>query len=519
MDNLDLHVIEQYIMQQSGLYFKEHSLKGLRRVVNRKMGAAGCATAEEYLRFLMFHPGGEDAFRELLNEITVKHTFFFRNKPQFKVLTDKVLPELQQEKRLNGSRSIRLLSAGCATGEEAYSLAITLLETVADPANWNLEVVAADISTTALKASRKGVYTKRALRHVDTPRLQKYFNKETARDGIRDDTRYRVAAEVRNIVRVEHLNLSEERFPRGFDVVFCRNVLIYFSRDSIAGVIRRLNESLNPGGYLFLGHSESLLGRSKTFELIDVPAAAVYRKVTAASIAVPAVSADTSAADTSLPPGSYLPADPVVLFTAVKPASELSSFEVTPGRPRTGESPSVDDRSALDTFLDARACFELKQYPEALRLCRRAVELDRSLDEAHVLEMNILANTGLVDESIEKALYIIDRFPTAPGLHFMLGILYFRNGQASRAREAFKKEIYLDPGSALAYMNLAGVCRRENKAQEAGRNLKNAIKALEERPRDEVVELSGGFTVGLLMDMCIKTMADMPGVATTVRSA
>jgi chemotaxis protein methyltransferase CheR len=205
----------------------------------------------------------------LLDRIMICETSFFRNKAQFELLTELVLPNLISEKERTGSRLIRLWSAGCATGQEPYSLVICLKKALAERGAWTVRVLASDLSFTALERAESGRYRRHQVGGIGTEYLEDYFTEE--------GDSYRIKDFVRREVIFNYHNLKHDNGLRGLDVIFCRNVLIYFSLDEQRRVIAQLTRCLAPRGYLFLGHAESLQGLSSRFTMVHRNRGIVYR--------------------------------------------------------------------------------------------------------------------------------------------------------------------------------------------------------------------------------------------------
>lgn len=206
---------------------------------------------------------------ELANRISTNHTAFFREDAHFQLLQDKVLPELTRRKEESGNRDLRVWCAACATGEEAYTLLFVLLRHFHfDYQSWRAGVLATDISEAALQIARRGVYNREKLEPVPRDLRSIFFRQVGEND-------FEVAPEFRNEVTFRRLNLINDNYPfrQPFDVIFCRNVMIYFSRAVRLRLLRRLHDWLAPGGVLFIGHSESLVGDHEGFDYL---APAVY---------------------------------------------------------------------------------------------------------------------------------------------------------------------------------------------------------------------------------------------------
>jgi len=236
------------------------------------MEALNVDSAKEYYRFIKYQPSSEE-MNLFLDLLTVNETYFFRNYPQLKSFAEEILPLIQKKKEMSLVKVLKIWSAACSTGEEPYTLAIILREMMPDFKAWNVQILATDISQKALGFARRGVYGKRALKDVPLSYREKYFTSQ--------DDRYTISEEIRRVVRFGYLNLIDEakmRTVTGVDVLFCRNVLIYFDEKSRKHVVNSFYDSLDNGGYIFLGHSESMSRISAAFKLVRLKNSFVYMK-------------------------------------------------------------------------------------------------------------------------------------------------------------------------------------------------------------------------------------------------
>ena len=263
--------LRDMIYRKSGMFFNESKKYLLERRIENRLKELGLEKFEDYYYLLKYSPDGEEEFRALLDEITINETSFYRNAPQMEVFQKYLLPEVLKAKKV---KQLKLWSAGCSTGEEPYTLAILILEVLgAGISGWSVDILGVDISQSALEKARKGEYGRYTLRNMPLRLVQKYF--------VKDGPIYKVREEVKKLVRFEAINLldrSQTNKIRGMDFVFCRNVLIYFDAEARRRVVASFYESLNPGGYLFIGHSESLHGISRSFDLVHFPKVIVYKK-------------------------------------------------------------------------------------------------------------------------------------------------------------------------------------------------------------------------------------------------
>jgi chemotaxis protein methyltransferase CheR len=266
--------IRNLVYEECGIFIPESRFRSLEERCMRRMAVVNATSLMQYFSFLTSRAGRAAEIKNLLNEITVGETCFFRNQSQLDALQNVILPELVARKMGQGLHHVRIWSAGCSTGEEPYTLAILLIENSAGVLkNWTFEVLASDLNENSLVKAQAGIYGDYALRHVKGYYLNKYFERE--------GDLYRVKREVRSQVRFSRINLLDDSrmvFMKGMDVIFCCNVLIYFDTASKRRVVQHFYNNLLADSHLFLGHAESLFGVSEDFKLVHYPTATGYLK-------------------------------------------------------------------------------------------------------------------------------------------------------------------------------------------------------------------------------------------------
>lgn len=264
----DFHYLRKLITAHTSIQISEMKREMVYGRVSRRLRLLGLNSFAEYCELLKDESSGE--LGNLINVITTNLTSFLRERHHFEYLTEAVLPVLKQT---NSTRQrIRIWSAGCSTGEEAYSIAITLWQARAMLQDWDLKILATDIDTRVIQQAREGVYR---MQDVE-PVLEKLRDLAFLRGVGANAGRVRIKPEIQNLVTFLPLNLTESWPMRGqFDIVFCRNVVIYFDRETQARLFNRFADILAPGGHLFIGHSETLFSISDRFELIGQT---IYRK-------------------------------------------------------------------------------------------------------------------------------------------------------------------------------------------------------------------------------------------------
>ncbi len=251
----ELSELRLLIEQRTGIVFDESRSTFFLNRVREHMQARRVGSGAELLR-LVSPPGIE--YDSLLERMLTQETQFFRYPETFEIFQRKVLPELHMRKFWENPRMLRLWSAGCSTGEEPYSLAISISDTLEFSDAGNISILATDISRTALRQAERATYARRAIGNL-SPRQQEMYFVEGAQE-------YTVKPKIRNMVSFVPMNLTEPVYVGRFDCIFCMNVLIYFSESRRAGIIQRFYDYLEPGGYLFLGHAESVAGLQLRFK-------------------------------------------------------------------------------------------------------------------------------------------------------------------------------------------------------------------------------------------------------------
>ncbi len=250
MTDDEFKIFRDLVHKECGIFLNDTKKDFLRVRVEKKMNAVNKGSFYQYYK----HITGEnkDELLRFLDSVTINETYFFRNAPQFDLLREKVLPELIDMKRRQRDYRLNVWSAGCSSGEEPYSIAMELSEAIPDASLWNVKVVASDISFRCLELAAAGRYGQEKLAEVPGKYLTKWFRQ--------DGEYYAVKDCVKKQVIFDYHNLQHETGMKGFDIIFCRNVMIYFNEEQQKQVVRKFTGSLNMGGYLFLGHAESLQG-------------------------------------------------------------------------------------------------------------------------------------------------------------------------------------------------------------------------------------------------------------------
>lgn len=264
----DFQVLRKLVKELTGINLSDQKRELVYGRLARRLRALELRSFAEY-RELLACDGGRE-ISEFCNAITTNLTAFFREPHHFEYLREQVLGPLAAEP--GGPRRLRLWSAGCSTGEEAYSIAMTVIESLPDLRRWDVRILATDLDSDVLERARRGIYPADRVRNVSPPRLGRFFTERRERDGLC----YEVTPELASLITFKQLNLMHTLPMRGpLDSIFCRNVVIYFDKDTQRDLFARIAPLQRPGDMLFLGHSESLFKVSESYSLIGKT---IYRR-------------------------------------------------------------------------------------------------------------------------------------------------------------------------------------------------------------------------------------------------
>lgn len=259
------------IYEESGIFLRESKITLLSNRLRKRLKALNLDTFSEYFNIISRLSDKTKEIEALIDVVSTNETYFFRNEKQFEALTTVCFPELAARK--DSQKKLRIWSAGCSTGEEPYSISICILDNIRLFQNWKIEIIATDIAPSVLEFARKGVYSGRRIEKVSKEHLNKYF----IQDKINNEF-YAVTNNVKSNVYFSMLNLFKDPYPTDIDIIFCRNVMIYFDKEHQRKLLSGFYASIQKSGYLFLGHSETIHSISDDF---------IYRKILNTPIYIP----------------------------------------------------------------------------------------------------------------------------------------------------------------------------------------------------------------------------------------
>ena len=266
LNDADFDIYRKLIYAESGITFTQTNRSILESRLKERLRDKKNVTVRSYFDEIS---GNKEELKGFLDSITTNLTRFFRNQAHFDALEKYIVPELKNIKK-GSPGTIRIWSAGCSTGEEPYTIAMLMSDVLQPP--WKFEILASDISLKCLMFAKEGFYNESKIEGIPDHYLTKYFNKV--------DGGYKVHADIQSKIKFDYHNLKNDSGQRNFDIVFCRNVIIYFDEAAQTAVINRFWDAMSPKSFLFIGHSESLFGMNTKFEFLKTEWATLYRKFT-----------------------------------------------------------------------------------------------------------------------------------------------------------------------------------------------------------------------------------------------
>ncbi len=459
-----LSKVSGFIAERMGLHFPEERWPDLACGIKTAGPELGFESFDDCARWLTTRELTVRQIETLASHLTIGETYFFRNPESFELLEREILPPLVA-KRTDMGRTLRLWSAGCCTGEEAYSLAMSCTRIIPNLRDWNVSILATDINPKFLAKAEAGVYSEWSFRGTEAGLRDRFFSPAP-------DKKYMIEPGLKKLIHFTFLNLAEDAYPslhnhtNAMDVIFCRNVIMYFTPDHQRRVVAALHRSLVDGGCLIVNPAEASASLFPMFAVENIDGVIVCRKGTRPSRGEswPGLASPAPAFPEPAPADFVAPAMPVPVVP-ITPTPPIAL--IMPGTGSTREDPLVL----------ARLCANQGRLDEALTWCERAAKAE----------------------------------PTKPAAHFLRATIFHELGRLQDAVEAFGKVLYLDQDFILAHHALGALYHRLGKQKESKRHLAVALQLLAARSQNEVLPESDGMTCGRLLES-VRAMSDYIGV-------
>ena len=492
-----------FVQERFGLNFPEKRRMELEIGVRRAFSASTCSTLDEYFDFLQDPLRGTLDLERLVNALTIGETYFFRDAGQFDALAKHVLPQIIERRKT--VRTLRLWSAGCASGEEPYSLAMLLTDMLPDLSEWNITILASDINTQNLDRARRGVYGEWAFREARARQLRsRYFS-------VLGQNQYELAPEIRKMVTFTSLNLAGSDYPSYLnntmymDLVICRNVTIYFPEVVTHGVVDRFYSTLVDDGWLVVGHSEHSLNTYQRFHTVNFPDAILYqRRLQPPSISEWPLPVDPGAGLKSVldrqlnRPAAFDNWRADELQAAAEAAkNELSKAEpVRKQESITQPRPALDAAATMPDPLDqAQALIGIGKVEEAVEILLRWLMRNPNHGPACTLLGKTYAGLGNWEEAERwcHLAIVVDKLSLEA--YYTLALIYEHQDLPDPAIEMMKRVIYIDRNDILGYYSLAGFYHNRGLIAQALKALENARRLVGARQPDENVPRADGISM------------------------
>ena len=475
-----------FVAAQMGLHFPPDRAEDLLRGVRSAAREFGFEAADECMQWLMSSRLNRSQIEILAGTLTVGETYFFRDEKTFEAFERHLLPGLTQPRPGRGPQ-LRFWSAACCSGEEPYSIAISLRKALPDFADWRLTILATDINPRFLRKASAGVFSEWSFRNAPAWLKENHFDRV-------DDKHWKVHPAIKRMVNFSHINLAEDVYPsllndtNAMDVIFCRNMLIYFAPEQAEKVIQNFVRCLTDGGWLVLGPSETALVRHPQLAPVNLDGVILHRK---SSSGTQSAERHSPRVETAIA-GDFKPT-PESVFPSHSPTSQNqgSGARLEPERPEPARIPYAE---ALELYLSGR-------YAETVARLETLPSNHPAQTEAVALMARALANQGQLTEALDWCDRVIANDKLAAGAHYLRASILQEQGRAEEAMASLHRALYLDPDFILAHFALANLARSAGDSAKADKHFENALALVRRRPDDEILLESEGISARRLSEI------------------
>lgn len=470
----------EFVAERMGLRFPEGQSSELERGVCLSAEEAGFPDVKSFLHRLLSGDVPRNQLEILASHLTVGETYFYREPQAFEALEKRIVPELVASSGSPG-RPLRLWSAACCTGEEPYSLAIALSRAIPNLKDWHITILATDINPRFLEKASRARYGEWSFR--GTPQWLKAGYFARGHDGS-----YAVSGSIRNMVKLSYLNLAEDSFPsllsntNAMDVIFCRNVLMYFTPERRRRAILNLHSSLREGGWLIVGVAETSSDLGSQFTAIGCDGLTLYRKDSCRQGDLPAKQF-----------GSRLHAQ-------TEPVRLQSASTGKPSRPSNTRAARTA-RVPIAPYDEALALYGRGLYAEAVDRLLGSMAGGQADVRMAVLLARACANQGKLVEALEWTEKAISGDRYSSGLYYLRATIQEEEGTTDAAIASLKRALYLDPDMVLAHFALGNLAFRNAEPKQASKHFENALALLKPCPPQTLIPESEGLSAGRLMEI------------------
>lgn len=475
--SIDIEILDRFntfLSEVIGVHYGESRRKQLNEDLEKISKAFGFRNCSDFVLWLVNSRLSDSDIDKLVAQITIGETYFFRDTAFFNLLRYQVLPEIIN-KRKNGDKRIRILSAGCSTGEEAYSIAMLLSELIPDIEKWNVVILGIDLNSTYLSKARKGEYTHWSFRQLPEETIDKYFTHSAGK--------YQIRQKIKEMVSFSFVNLLTDNFPSltnnttAFDLVSCRNVLMYFKPEIVNRVVDKLVKSLLNDGYLFVAGAETSMVRHSMLSVSKMKEIYFYQKTN------------------SVVKNQQVK---VLVERRAKPTS-IKSRKILSQKTNTAK----DEEKQIETvsMTNIKEHFDNGDYQKALEQIALLKMQTGVNSKALYIEIRIRSGLGQMKEAIE----LCDSFLTSeklnPEPYLLKAQIEIELGNANGAIQLLDKAIYLEPELVIAHYLKGNLLRNENKPTQAEKSYRTAYKLIQANGSNDVVPYGDGVLASRMMEI------------------
>jgi chemotaxis protein methyltransferase CheR len=494
----------EFMAVQMGLLFPKERWLDLLKGIQTASKEFGFEDPEACIRWLMSTSLKKQHIETLACQFTVGETYFFREPKIFEALEKHILPELIRS-RWESDRRIRFWSAGCCTGEEAYSIAILFSRLIPDLNTWNISILATDINPLFLQRATEGVYREWSFRGTPYWLKENYFK-------VNAEGNYEIHPQIKKMVKFQSINLVEDSYPSLFndtnamDIIFCRNVLMYFTQDHMSKVIERFHQSLMDKGWLVVGSSETSHIFFPQYTACNFPGAILYRKEQEGKRRFRDYMRGDGeeiqwGADSTF--STYVP--------RLRPREEKPSPAAAPVRlkPRPVPEPASETVVAAvpgSEYQEALALYEVGQYEDVIRRTEKILDGNGTDPRLMSLLSKAYANRGQLNDAIVWCEKAISAEKLNPEHYHLRAVILQEQGQLESAIASLKRALYLDSNFVLAHFMLGNLSQQAGKIRESRKCFENALTLLNGVDQEAVLADSDGLTAGRLKELILLTL-------------
>jgi chemotaxis protein methyltransferase CheR len=483
----DIEGFRALVTRKLGLFFDDAKSDLLADVLRARMERTSCSHFAEYERRVAPMSCQDDEVRTLAEALTIGETYFFRYTGHFQALGQVAIPASIQSREEEGQRSLRILSAGCSSGEEAYSIAILLQQAFPQLAGWNVSILGVDVNPAAVEKATAARYSKWSLRETPEEYAAEYFEPAGRQLRLRESIRRAARFEQRSLADEDNLFWQ----AGAFDIVMCRNVTMYFPLDVTRCVVARIARSLRPGGFLFLGHAETLRGVSTDFHLHHTHNTFYYQRREAID-----------------PSGDLLATMKCVARSAARtdartPSSDSWSGSAAQLLPVPAEPSRVSGTgAATSAAAPALELLRRERFIEARDFLRGLPPGAANDPDAQLLLAVLHTNSGEIVEAEKIARQVLAADELNTGAHYLIALCREQAGDRDGAVRHNQAATYLDPLFAMPHLHLGLIAKRSADTEMARRELETALPLFDREDPARILLFGGGFTREALVAFC-----------------